>query len=630
MPGCPNFGVAARDTPGKPGPSPDRDPYYARTGTAKGRVPAIRCKGCGEKPPLKSNAAIAEEIARLRALTQDRMDAGCSRKECENHGASVREYPERYRKHNKSPVGRRYECRSCARQFSAYDPPPNIHKRNYWLAKEVYSRIANKMPMRRVLESVGISTPGTYYTMTNFIRRRCNSLLGKVERALTEGRLRLPETLRLATDVQEYTLNWTNRLDRRNAVFSAVCTTDADSRFVFGLHANYDPEADAFAVNKEAAEAGDFECPEAFRRHARLWLAGDEFHGGRPAGQALGLGGVRSLTARIRDAYRAAESRQDIEDPEGAARDPDLHALPCGQGMQIHLPYTLYAHFFLLQERLTAGGVLRTEHATDCESALRAAFLSAFRAEVAEGRTHGFYVKIDKYMTRDERESAVRRARSRLAAFRRALPPKERDNAARLLMERNLHEADTAGRWRDRWVAHPCPTMNEPEKAVCWLTPNAAVPHTAAAQMHLDARIAPVDNVFQVTRRFVNALERPIGTSSGYNRVWHGYAPYNPAMVQTYLDIFRATWNFCHVGDDGSTPAMRLGLLDRPLIYDDVLWPGEEPPRRPETTDGPRPYDYAAAVSDPENPLGEAPSRRGRARGTSTTESKSSGPGMGM
>ena len=75
--------------------------------------------------------------------------------------------------------------------------------------------------------------------------------------------------------------------------------------------------------------------------------------------------------------------------------------------------------------------------------------------------------------------------------------------------------------------------------------------------MAMRAGLGPVDNVFQLTRRFMNALERPIGTSSGYSTVWHGYAPYNPAMLQQYLDLFRTAHNFCHTGDDKRTPAMR-------------------------------------------------------------------------
>ena len=157
-----------------------------------------------------------------------------------------------------------------------------------------------------------------------------------------------------------------------------------------------------------------------------------------------------------------------------------------------------------------------------------------------------------------------------------------RDAAKQLLTQRFEHAA-AYGKWQDRWVEHPIPTMNEPHKAVCWLTqrPDSNPTPMAVAEMALDAGLGPVDNVFQVTRLWMNALERPIGTSSGYNRVWHGYAPYNPAMLQQYLDLFRCTWNYYNTGQDGNTPAMRLGLTAEPLSYNDVLWPGEVPPAPP-------------------------------------------------
>lgn len=73
--------------------------------------------------------------------------------------------------------------------------------------------------------------------------------------------------------------------------------------------------------------------------------------------------------------------------------------------------------------------------------------------------------------------------------------------------------------------------------------------------------------ILMKTRRLFSALERPVGTSSGHNRVWHGYAPYNPRMLEKYLAIFRATHNFVFVGDDGKTPAMRLGFARQPLAF---------------------------------------------------------------
>ena len=97
--------------------------------------------------------------------------------------------------------------------------------------------------------------------------------------------------------------------------------------------------------------------------------------------------------------------------------------------------------------------------------------------------------------------------------------------------------------------------------------------------MFLDVGLARIDNVFMKTRRQFSALERPVGTSSGQNRVWHGYAPYNPRMLEKYLAIFRATHNFVFVGSDGKTPAMPLGFARRALRYEDILWPGQRIPR---------------------------------------------------
>ena len=81
------------------------------------------------------------------------------------------------------------------------------------------------------------------------------------------------------------------------------------------------------------------------------------------------------------------------------------------------------------------------------------------------------------------------------------------------------------------------------------------------------------------TRRLINALERPIGTPTGRNTVWHGYAPYNVAMLEKYVTIFRTVNNFVSAGDDGATPAMRLGFAQQPLGFEDILWPGQRVPR---------------------------------------------------
>ena len=46
-----------------------------------------------------------------------------------------------------------------------------------------------------------------------------------------------------------------------------------------------------------------------------------------------------------------------------------------------------------------------------------------------------------------------------------------------------------------------------------------------------------------------------------------------------YLTIFRVVNNFILVGNDGKMPAMRLGITNKPLRHEDILWPGRRTPR---------------------------------------------------
>ena len=112
-----------------------------------------------------------------------------------------------------------------------------------------------------------------------------------------------------------------------------------------------------------------------------------------------------------------------------------------------------------------------------------------------------------------------------------------------------------------------------------WLTPDQGIDKELKLDLYLRASLSTIDNIFQMTRRFVNTFERPLGTSSGQNTVWHGYAPYNPALVEKYQVIFRVVNNFLTVGKDGATPAMRLGFVKEPLSYADILWLGQTIPK---------------------------------------------------
>jgi hypothetical protein len=76
-------------------------------------------------------------------------------------------------------------------------------------------------------------------------------------------------------------------------------------------------------------------------------------------------------------------------------------------------------------------------------------------------------------------------------------------------------------------------------------------------------------------------------------------------MIIKMLDIHRITHNLLVVGRDGKTPAMRLGLVDRPMTVKDVLmYPEIAPPMVRAKPKSPRPSptdDGAASSASPKS-----------------------------
>ena len=585
MPDCSNFGVPARTEHGKPGPSADRDPNYKLHSTKGGQIPSIRCKACLDNPPVRSNASIAKEVERLAAengiwTLEETM--GCRNADCENHGRPVAFHPDEYRRRGKpkSGVGQYYECRRCRRR-TLVSEPVRLHDGNRRRAVDVLTRIANKAPIRGSARGARLKSTQAYYQIIDFLHRRCRSYSGAVDRAFIDGRLKLPKDMNIQSDAQVYQLNWVSRLDRRNVEMSTYCSVDADSQFVLGINCNFDGRVDPFEINSQAVNSGDLALAEPFRKHAHYWLPGDELGGNRA--MARRNRSLRTeLIGQIEELYAAAASREDVENIELQALDT-VYATPfLKSGLQVHMPYVAYAHWFLLHRVLTGAGVKQVQMNSDIGSLSRAAFLSAFADEVKRGDAHAFFVRYTKHQTIDERRRILKESKRERAAFRRTLPKslrKNRKEVARRMMKAKIEKREKHGKWQDEWVTHPLPTQNEPEKAMTWLTAVSGLDEDRRADMFLRAGLGVIDNVFQKTRRLCNAIERPIDAAGGKKAVWHGYAPYNPAMLEKHLAIFRAVNNFVFVGDDGATPAMRLGLAKQPLEFEDIVWPGQKVPR---------------------------------------------------
>ena len=79
-----------------------------------------------------------------------------------------------------------------------------------------------------------------------------------------------------------------------------------------------------------------------------------------------------------------------------------------------------------------------------------------------------------------------------------------------------------------------------------------------------------IDNYSQLARRNFSSLERSPNTARR-GRLHYMYMPFDPMTVVRLLDIHRTHFNYVKTGQDGKTPAMRLGLADRPYTEEDLL-----------------------------------------------------------
>lgn len=560
---CLNYGRQASQMPqprGLGAATRERDTYTV-VGASGGRC-NLYCKLCDETLPMKSNLAVYEELERMAEYLNPVPEASCPTVNCDNHRVVVSDRKAYYSFGKTKSGSQRYRCRLCDTTLSVGGP--TFRQKRPEVNEQVMELLVNKMPLKRIMEVVGISA-STLYGKIDFIHQRCLMFAATKERNLRE--LTIPRVY-ISVDRQDYLINWSEASDKRNIVLSALGSADNDTGYVFGCHLNYDPRYEAMAIERGAKELGDHDIPRPFRRYARYWLSSDYTESIKRNGQRKAA--KKQLLLKVKTTYDAAWERDDIEVSDGKNGD---EVLPF-DGMQIHAEYTLYGHFFFLKRLLSHVGKFR--FFLDQESGIRAACLAAFSQEVLKKTCDAFYVRINKDLTINEKRRLKAESDKEIAALRDSAPylADLSDNALRHeIIKDRMKSLLGIGKWNDRWLVYPFPDMSEPEKAICWLTDLQDRSYDAdhLANLYSKATLHGIDRFFMQARRRLSLLERPISTSSAEGRKWYGYGPYNPAVVGKLLDIFRVFYDFAEIGKDKKTPAMRLGLVPGPASIGEIL-----------------------------------------------------------
>jgi transposase-like protein len=563
-PVCANFGVPAtgkkygRRAKQPAGPPAGHD--YVLSGSTD-RTPVLKCRLCGEFPPIKSNRGVGEEFVRLARYLDVPTAASCKTPGCANADVSVSD-PNAYQRFGKSARGsQRFRCRTCGKTLSV-PASPVLRQRLPHKNRTIFKLLLNKAPLSRICEVAEVSMQ-TVYDKLDFLHQQCLTFAAKQERALLSGFKR--ERLYVAVDRQTYVVNWSERKDKRNVTLNALGSADLDTGYVFGMHLNYDSEVSSARVSQEAADIGDFETSPPFRRYARLWLEPDYAKATAASARRLARKASGDLAADIEAGYQDAESREDIESQDLITAGVQFPK----SGMQVRSEYTLYGHFFFLRELFR--GVDKVRFYLDQESGIRAACLAAFEHEIRARTCDAFYVRLEKELTDGEKKKLIAESRQAFGQALGAHPGLSPSEVKVLMMRQEIARAAVHGKWNDRWLLHPFPNNSEPRKALCYLTDFEDYDEEHLANLYLKGSLHSIDRFFMQVRRRLSFLERPIATASKTYRTWYGYSAYRPQNIEKLLSILRVYYNYCLAGEDGKTPAMRLGLATHVVQFDELM-----------------------------------------------------------
>ena len=594
---CGNFGIPPKLEPSNPRGRPPKgtvplppglgDYIINHRSRGSGSIPGLRCSLCDEVIPMQSNLAIAEELLRISAYFEYPVGPACPNAACGHHDVPMATTPENYVRYGTNSQGApRYRCNECRKVFSFSEKSTNRQHVTH-TNRDIFEHLVNTVPIRRIIKLLKI-TPGVLYRRLDFIWRQCQLFAGERERELL-AREDLGKRY-LATDRQALMVNWGNRKDRRNTLLWSIATADLSTGYVFAANLNYDPNMEVEAVAADAIRYGDYKHARAFRRYARVWLP-EDFDGAVPVydtkkGRVAEAAYEARLDLDIELKYEAALAREDIEAGEG----PKETIRTPLRGMQVHEQVSMVAHLELVARLLRNAEKVRVY--MDQESGIRVAFMAAYKDRVAARTADAWYVQVLKAGTVGEKKQAVKLAQHRLAQAQIANPKKSEDDVIVQLVREEMSRMTAHGKWNDKWLTHPLPDMREPEKKVCWLTNIDDLPapgqgddaETAAqkkvqteamlnhaARLYLKASLHAVDKFFMQIRRGLTMAERGVVTAASDGR-WFGKNAYDPANLVKLVEIFRVYYNYCEVGEDKRTPAMRLGMARGPVAPEDILY----------------------------------------------------------
>lgn len=123
-------------------------------------------------------------------------------------------------------------------------------------------------------------------------------------------------------------------------------------------------------------------------------------------------------------------------------------------------------------------------------------------------------------------------------------------------------------------MKHPVPTSDRGHRHLDVLTDTWHLTNFQLAYLLEQVNDNAINGFFQMVRRRLSILERPLVTARGDGKSYI-YSNFNPKYSQMAITILRTYYNFCMpFKADGSeeTPAQRLGITKKVYSWEDIIY----------------------------------------------------------
>ena len=524
----------------------------------------LYCKLCGKGSSLVNNRAFVQESVRIKSIGQP-VEPACTNEACLNKNKGIYSHPSEYKKNgftretrfwavpkirkgtkNSKPkteldmqpmyASQRFQCKTCKKNFAVpLDPQQKHYRRD--INEHLYLAFVNKGIINRQLDLYGIN-PQTIYNKIDFFYQQ--SLLFSRYHELNLQRKLSTYTPVLSCDRQFYLSNWGDTNTPMPTRIANISTVDNVTDYILASTINFDFNSDSKHVKFEYKRKKEGQKRSYYRRFAQYVLSDEEM------------------------------STHEIN------QDKVILQIP-SKGLLVFQSYSALAHFNKIKSLLE-----HNEHFVyflDNDAGFEQQLPAVFKNEVSESKMYAYLLTADKNGGSELLDAGMaEELKARFDEVKKDNPDKDDKFVWQKMWKMQFDRPVTKAKQKSEWLVNPNPHSRY--VGINPLSENTPESIEQASMILQSVSLNGVDNWFQVLRRLVNMLERPV-TSATNSKKWNAYAGYNPAWMCKLIEIMRVYNNFCRTNEKSlkakqskevpTTPAQRIGITDKVFTAQDIL-----------------------------------------------------------